>query len=134
MPDFNTSPRPQPSPLRLKPIGRYLVDAGLLSSDQVKVILADQQSTGMRFGDIAITRGWIKEQTLEWIVRKVIEPERRTLQQAHQEAEARVRAFAADTQSQQATLKQPYLRKDLPISKPLPSVRSSDNDVVNWVG
>ncbi|NJR65238.1 MAG: hypothetical protein HC772_07810 [Leptolyngbyaceae cyanobacterium CRU_2_3] len=68
--------QPVPSGVLPKRLGTYLVDAGLLSSDQIKVVLNDQQSTGMRFGEIVAARGWLKEQTIEWIIQKVIEPER----------------------------------------------------------
>ena len=62
-----------------KRIGGYLVEAGLLTHDQISVALNDQQATGMRFGEIIVARGWLKEQTVEWIVTKVIEPERQTV-------------------------------------------------------
>ncbi len=62
-----------------KQIGGYLVEAGLLTHDQINVALNDQQATGMRFGEIIVARGWLKEQTVEWIVTKVIEPERQTV-------------------------------------------------------
>jgi hypothetical protein len=124
---LNTSDRPSSSTSRLKPIGSYLEDAGLLNSDQIKVILADQKATGMKFGEIAVARGWVKEKTIEWIVQKVITPERRAKQTA---ACSRT---AAETLKQAATVRQPYLYKPLPITKPLPSVKSADSDV-NWVG
>jgi hypothetical protein len=60
----------------LKPIGSYLVEAGLLSLGQVEVILADQRATGMKFGEIAVTRGWVKHQTIEYLMSRVILPER----------------------------------------------------------
>jgi hypothetical protein len=114
------------SSTRFKPIGKYLVEAGLLNGDQIQVILTDQQATGMRFGEIAVARGWVKEQTVEWIMRRVIEPERQA-----QEAK---RSVVSEPIKAETTLKQPYLiRRDLPISKPLPSVKSSDSEV-NWVG
>jgi hypothetical protein len=125
---LNTSARLSSPTSRLKPIGSYLEDAGLLSSDQIKVILADQQATGMRFGDIAVARGWVKEQTIEWIMRKVVAPERQAKQSADRSPIA-----PADTLKQEATVRQPYLYKSLPITKPLPSVNSADSDV-NWVG
>jgi hypothetical protein len=125
---LNTSARLSSPTSRLKPIGSYLEDAELLSSDQIKVILADQQATGMRFGDIAVARGWVKEQTIEWIMRKVIAPERQTRQKT-----AGLPIAPADTLKQEATVRQPYLYKPLPITKPLPSVNSADSDV-NWVG
>lgn len=63
-----------------KKIGSYLVDAGLLSTDQISVVLNDQQATGMRFGEIVVARGWVKEQTVEWIMTKVVEPDRHQAQ------------------------------------------------------
>lgn len=59
-----------------KPIGAYLVEAGLLSKAQVGVALADQQNIAMSFGEILVTRGWVKEQTIEYLMQKVIIPER----------------------------------------------------------
>jgi hypothetical protein len=60
-----------------KPIGAYLVEAGLLSEAQVGVALVDQQNVGsMSFGEILVTRGWVKEQTIEYLMQKVIVPER----------------------------------------------------------
>jgi hypothetical protein len=142
-----------------KQIGGYLVDAGLLTSDQISVALNDQQATGMRFGDIIVARGWLKEQTVEWIVSKVIEPERRQLHQrqavrpqpgywpsgqAHQAVPRNMAAAKpieqpggrkVGEQKAAAELKpaKSFARREAPISKPLPSVGSSDGDV-NWVG
>lgn len=59
-----------------KKIGDYLIDAGLLDQSQVQVVLSDQKLTGLRFGDIAVNRGWVKKQTLEYVVGKVITFER----------------------------------------------------------
>jgi hypothetical protein len=59
-----------------KRLGSYLMDAGLLSASQIEVALNDQNSTGMRFGDIIVERGWVKKQTIEYLSRKIIELER----------------------------------------------------------
>lgn len=59
-----------------KQIGSYLIDAGLLDQSQVNLALSDQKSTGMRFGDIIVSRGWVKKQTLEYILGKVVVLER----------------------------------------------------------
>lgn len=83
-----TMPQAQPNPTTIahhspfKPIGDYLVEAGLLSPSQVAVALNDQAMTGMRFGEILAARGWVKEQTIEFIFDKIIEPERRSLQKS----------------------------------------------------
>lgn len=63
-----------------KRLGHYLVEAGLLTPDQVSVALNDQKATGMRFGDIVVARGWLKEQTIEWVMQKVVIPEKRASQ------------------------------------------------------
>lgn len=151
----------------MKKLGSYLVDAGLLTTDQINVVLNDQQATGMRFGDIVVARGWVKEQTIEWIVAKVVEPERkstapqraanhwgngqqtpaaRSLQPASPQTVVPVTspgqrpnpaAPAAKSSpaaaGQPTTPPKPFVRREVPISKPLPSVSSSDGDV-NWVG
>jgi hypothetical protein len=61
-----------------KCIGNYLVEAGLLSTAQVDVILLDQASTGLRFGEIVVSRGWLKEQTIEYLMKHLIAPQQST--------------------------------------------------------
>jgi hypothetical protein len=69
------------------PLGSYLVEAGLITPAQVEVILNDQRiMENMRFGDVLVARGWIKQQTLEYLIRKIVEPERQ-IAKAMQEAE-----------------------------------------------
>jgi hypothetical protein len=65
-----------------RPIGDYLVDAGLLSPAQVEVVLNDQANTSLRFGEILVKRGWVKEKTIEYLYQKIIEPERRAMRQS----------------------------------------------------
>lgn len=59
-----------------KRLGSYLIEAGLLSPAQIEVALADQQLNGIRLGEVLVRRGWIKEETVEYFMRKVIEPDR----------------------------------------------------------
>jgi hypothetical protein len=151
--------RIQTAPLLTAPkrLGGYLVDAGLLTLDQINVVLNDQQATGMRFGEIIVARGWLKEQTIEWIMEKVVEPERCASQKESQPSQRfRVGDQKQMPNPEQPTLKQafqttaqansgvaassstaspsrPFVRRDVPISKPLPPVKSLDGDV-NWVG
>jgi hypothetical protein len=63
-----------------KYIGSYLVEAGLLSTAQVDVILCDQTTTSMRFGEIVASRGWLKEQTIEYLMKYLIAPHQTTHQ------------------------------------------------------
>lgn len=66
----------------VKRLGSYLVDAGLVTSAQVDVALNDQNfMADMRIGDILVTRGWIKQQTLDYLIEKVVEPEQRQARQ-----------------------------------------------------
>jgi len=133
----------------IKRLGGYLVEAGLLTPGQIDVALNDQKLTGMRFGEILAARGWVKQQTIEYLMQKVILPEKEAVRQQsalgqsnQQQAfppgagEARMMAepsgksrFDGDSSDSR---KHP-LRRDVPISKPLPSVSSPDDDV-SWVG
>ncbi|MCS6782364.1 MAG: hypothetical protein RMI89_01050 [Gloeomargarita sp. SKYBB_i_bin120] len=63
-----------------KPIGEYLVEAGLLDQSQVEEALAEQRVTGNRFGDIVVARGWLQRQTIEYWMKNVIIPHRRATQ------------------------------------------------------
>jgi hypothetical protein len=60
----------------MKLIGSYLIEAGLITQAHIDVALADQEATGVRFGDILVIRGWITEQTIEYLMEKIILPER----------------------------------------------------------
>ncbi len=59
-----------------KPLGAYLIEAGLLTEAQVKVVLADQGVISLPFGEIVATRGWLKQETIEYLMHKVVLPER----------------------------------------------------------
>ncbi len=53
-----------------KRLGGYLVEAGLLTSAQIDVALNDQKLTGMRFGEILAARGWVKQQTIKYLMHR----------------------------------------------------------------
>lgn len=128
-----------------KRIGGYLIDAGLLTPAQVDVALNDQKMTGMRFGEILATRGWVKQQTIEYLMAKVIVPERRAATGSQPSRKATVPGRVTEqrqvtdpgssSKSSRETNpgQKPIDRRSLPISKPLPSVNSVDDDV-SWVG
>jgi len=88
-------PAARPRSIGLKPLGQYLVEAGLLAPAQVTVALNDQSVTGLRFGEILSKRGWVREQTIEYFMDKVIEPERRSLRQSMAVATQRTSAARA---------------------------------------
>jgi hypothetical protein len=62
----------------VKRLGSYLVEAGLLASDKLALALIEQQATGKRLGDVLSDNGWVSRQTIEYIVEKLVLPERQT--------------------------------------------------------
>jgi len=60
----------------VKRLGSYLVEAGLITQAQVDAALAEQKLTGKRLGEVLVQRGWINQQTIEYLLKKVILPER----------------------------------------------------------
>jgi hypothetical protein len=81
-PEASSQDSSQISLTESKRLGDYLLEAGLLTDAQIEVALADQMTTNLRFGDILIRRGWVKEETIEYLMQKVILPERTGLQSA----------------------------------------------------
>ncbi|MDR7921337.1 MULTISPECIES: hypothetical protein [unclassified Thermosynechococcus] len=60
-----------------KRLGNYLVEAELVTPAQIEVALADQRATGARLGDILVARGWLRKGTIEFIMERVVLPDRR---------------------------------------------------------
>jgi len=54
-----------------KPLGRYLVESGLLSQSQLDIALRDQQYSGYPLGEILVLRGWIQQSVIDLVVRKL---------------------------------------------------------------
>ena len=50
------------------PLGYYLKQAKLLNPEQVQTILIEQKKLGIRFGAVAVLKGWLKEKTLEFFL------------------------------------------------------------------
>jgi hypothetical protein len=135
-------------PYEHHPLGSYLVEAGLITPAQVEVILNDQRiMENMRFGDVLVARGWIKQQTLEYLIRKIVEPERqivKAMQEAeHQKHQQKNWSKALATSSTSPSVPRWELQRESqnPQSakstwgndrKALPSLPSEDG--VSWVG
>lgn len=58
------------SSLQAGSIGKLLIDAGRLTSEQAKIILERQQKEGSRFGEMAIKMGYIKESDIQFALAK----------------------------------------------------------------
>ncbi|MGK7911968.1 MAG: hypothetical protein AB4050_10895 [Synechococcus sp.] len=50
-----------------QPIGEHLVSARLLDLHQVEVILNEQRRQSIRFGELAVARNFIKQQTVDFL-------------------------------------------------------------------
>jgi hypothetical protein len=61
---------------KIKPLGTYLVEAGLLKHDKLNAALNEQKVTGRRLGDIVSAHGWVQSETIEYLFEKVVTPER----------------------------------------------------------
>lgn len=62
---------------KIKPLGSYLVEAGLLTEEKLDLALTEQRTTGKRLGDVVSSNGWISQQTIEYVVEKLVQPERK---------------------------------------------------------
>ena len=56
-------------------LGFYLQQAAILNSAQIEVVLAEQQTTGVRFGTVAVFQGFLKSTTLDFFLANLF-PER----------------------------------------------------------
>ncbi|NJL82153.1 MAG: hypothetical protein HC890_02770 [Chloroflexaceae bacterium] len=52
-----------------RPLRHYLQRAGILSEAQISEILNEQARLGLPFGEIAITKSWLKRKTLNFFLR-----------------------------------------------------------------
>lgn len=59
-----------------KPLGTYLVEAGLITPEQVNTALNEQKQTDRRFGEVLASKGWVRQETVEYVMEKVVLPER----------------------------------------------------------
>ena len=55
-----------------KPLGVYLVEAGLITPAQIKTALDYQKVERRRLGEILASQGWINQKTIEYIIEKVV--------------------------------------------------------------
>ena len=119
---------------RAKYIGSYLVEAGLITSAQVAVALNDQKiMDNMRFGEVLVARGWVKQQTLDYLIKKVVEPEQRAAKPSQQKPSISNGSLSPAIARQVPPAIAAKSSDLLPNErKPLPSVPSDDG--VSWAG
>jgi tetratricopeptide (TPR) repeat protein len=51
-----------------QPIGQYFKKAALLSDRQIEAILAEQKQTKLKFGELAVKKGWLKSNTIDFFL------------------------------------------------------------------
>lgn len=61
-------------------IGDYFYDAHLLNTDQIADILRQQRATKMLFGQLAVARGYVKQETLDFFVQNLFPVSQKDLQ------------------------------------------------------
>jgi hypothetical protein len=115
-----------------KPIGAYLVEAGLLSEAQVGVALADQGVTSMKFGEILVTRGWVKAQTIEYLMQKIVIPERAAAQVSFSDLESSLIRQKPKSTYTPGAHNDTWQDSQMAASKKKSA--PSKEDGVNWIG
>jgi hypothetical protein len=56
----------------LYPLGYYLKSAALLTDQQIELILEEQKKLGIRFGAIAVLKGWVNQQTVDYFLENLL--------------------------------------------------------------
>jgi len=51
-----------------KPVGEYLKLANLLNEEQIYSILMEQHQTNLRFGEVAVQKGWLRQETIDYVL------------------------------------------------------------------
>lgn len=73
----------------------YLLESGLVVQAQLPVLQYDREMTGKAFSEILIDRGWVRKQTLDFLVERVIIPEQRARQQRAKQNKQRLQPISA---------------------------------------
>ncbi|WP_009632222.1 hypothetical protein [Synechocystis sp. PCC 7509] len=60
----------------VKPLGAYLIEAGMITPEQLEVALKKQSYCKKRLGTILVDCGWVKQQTIEYLMEKIVLPHR----------------------------------------------------------
>jgi hypothetical protein len=120
--------------LNLRPLGSYLIEAGLLTDAQVHVALNDQNMMDhMRFGEVLVARGWIKQQTLDYLISKIIEPEQELARRDSLYTALLTQKPLPPTALMASVQSAAPKTEPLNGRKPLSSIPEDDSGV-NWVG
>ncbi len=51
-----------------QPLGQYLKMAKLLDDQQIQILLSEQRQTNLKFGELAVKKGWVKPETVNLLL------------------------------------------------------------------
>ncbi|NEP79970.1 MAG: hypothetical protein F6K17_42875 [Okeania sp. SIO3C4] len=54
-----------------KTVGEYLKLAKLLNEKQIYSILVEQSKTNLRFGEVAVQKGWLRQETIDFVLQYI---------------------------------------------------------------
>lgn len=54
-----------------QPLGQYLKMANLLNDQQIQILLSEQRQTNLKFGELAVKKGWVKQETINLLLHYV---------------------------------------------------------------
>jgi len=63
--DFFAEQFPQLPRMNPQPLGQYLKAAALLDDVQISRILEEQNQVNLRFGELAVRKGWVRQETID---------------------------------------------------------------------
>ncbi|MGL5034258.1 MAG: hypothetical protein ACRC6M_10715, partial [Microcystaceae cyanobacterium] len=72
------------------PLGYYLHRAALLNQEQIQAVLAEQKQMGVRFGAIAVLKGWLKQRTLDYFLENLVQTQSMSAFQGKQDLKLQV--------------------------------------------
>ena len=53
-----------------KPIGQILIEAGLISINQIEIALQEQKYSELKIGEILVLHNWIKQETIDFFIER----------------------------------------------------------------
>lgn len=63
-----------------KLLGEHLIEAGLITPAQLDIALNKQKMDGRCLGKILASMGWVQQQTIEYLIKKVVLPEQQPVE------------------------------------------------------
>ncbi len=62
---------------KTQPLGYYFQEAALIDPQQIETLLKEQKETGMLLGELAVEKGWLREETLNFFLQHLGKTEKK---------------------------------------------------------